>query len=63
LLRGKDGLPGRDGVRGPIRLPGPQGKEELVGPKNGGVTYTRWDKSTCSTGAGREEVYFGIIVE
>ncbi len=44
LLRGRDGLPGRDGVQGP---PGPQGKDGSPGPKSGGATYTRWGKSTC----------------
>ena len=60
FLRGRDGLPGRDGVRGPPGPPGPQGKEGLAGPKNGGITYTIWGKSTCPTGTGREEVYSGI---
>ena len=60
LLRGRDGLPGREGVRGPPESPGQQGKEGPAGPKNGGVTYTRWGNSTCPTGTGREEVYSGI---
>ena len=60
LLRGRDGLHGRDGVRGPPGPPGPQGKEGPAGPKNGGITYIRWGKSTCPTGTGREIVYSGI---
>ncbi len=60
LLRGRDGLPGRDGVQGP---PGPQGKDGSPGPpgpKSGGVTYTRWGKSTCPQLEGTELVYSGI---
>ena len=66
LLRGRDGLPGRDGLLGKdgVRgLPGPPGlpgKEGHAGPKNGGVTYTRWGKSTCANGTEREEIYSGI---
>ncbi len=54
FLRGRDGLPGRDGVQG---LPGPQGKDGFPGPpgpKSGGATYTRWGKSTCPQGEGTE---------
>ncbi len=60
LLRGRDGLPGRDGVQGP---PGPQGKDGSQGPpgpKSGGATYTRWGKSTCPQLEGTELVYSGI---
>ena len=60
LLRGRDGLPGRDGVRGLPGPPGPQGKEGSAGPKSGGATYTRWGKSTCPVISGTEEVYSGI---
>ncbi len=60
LLRGRDGLPGRDGVQGP---PGPQGKDGSPvphGQKSGGATYTRWGKSTCPQLEGTELVYSGI---
>ena len=63
LLRGRDGLPGRDGTQGPAGLHGergPQGKEGLTGPVSGGATYIRWGKSSC-TGVKRTElVYSGI---
>ena len=63
LLRGRDGLPGRDGIQGP---PGPPGKDGNtgergpIGPSSGGVTYTRWGKSTCPEVEGTELVYSGI---
>ena len=64
LLRGRDGLPGRDGVQGP---PGPPGKDGSTGrqgppgsPSSGGVTYTRWGKSSCPQVQGTELVYSGI---
>ena len=60
LLRGRDGLPGKDGVRGPPGPPGPQGNEGPAGPKSGRATYTRWGKSTCPRIDGTEEVYSGI---
>ena len=60
LLRGRDGLPGRDGVQGP---PGPQGKDGSPGPpgpKSGGAIYTRWGKSTCPQVEDTEMLYSGI---
>ncbi len=60
LLRGRDGLPGRDGVQG---SPGPQGKDGSPGPpgpRSGGATYTRWGKSTCPQLEGTEILYSGI---
>ena len=64
LLRGRDGLPGRDGVQGP---PGPPGKDGSTGrkgppgpPSSGGVIYTRWGKSSCPEVEGTELVYSGI---
>ena len=51
LLRGRDGLTGRDGV------PGAQGP---TGPPSGGVTYTRWGKSSCPQIQGTELIYSGI---
>ena len=64
LLRGRDGLPGRDGVQGP---PGPPGKDGRRGPQGppgpastGGAIYTRWGKSSCPIVEGTELVYSGI---
>ena len=54
LLRGRDGLPGRDGV------PGAQGPADLKDPQSGGVTYTRWGKSSCPEIQGTELLYSGI---
>ena len=63
LLRGRDGLPGRDGVQGP---PGPPGKDGSTGrqgpsgPSSGGAIYTRWGNSFCPEVEGTELVYSGI---
>ncbi len=60
LLRGRDGLPGRDGVQGP---PGPSGKDGSPGSpglKSGGAIYTRWGKSTCPQVEDTEMLYSGI---
>ena len=64
LLRGRDGLPGRDGVQGP---PGPPGKDGSTGqqgppgpPSSGGAIYTRWGKSSCPEVEGTGLVYSGI---
>ncbi len=35
------------GERGVPGLPGPRG---VPGPQNGGVTYTRWGKTSCRSG-------------
>ena len=62
LLRGHDGLPGRDGERRPQGEqgpPGPQGIQGLPGPRSTGVTYIRWGKSSCPNTPGTEEVYIG----
>ena len=68
VLRGRDGRDGRDGVPGPR---GPQGQrgdqgqkgdQGIVGspgPRNGGVVYTRWGKSTCPSVSGTTLVYAG----
>ena len=63
LLRGRNGLPGRDGAPGPAGPRGehgPQGKEGLPGPTSGGATYIRWGKSSCPGVTGTELVYSGI---
>ena len=59
LLRGRDGLPGRDGLAGPPGHPGLKGKEGQPGPKSGGTMYTRWGRSSCPTSTGAELVYSG----
>ena len=68
VLRGRDGRDGRDGVPGPR---GPQGQrgdqgqkgdQGIVGspgPRNGGVVYTRWGKSSCPSVSGTTLVYAG----
>ena len=60
LLRGRDGLPGRDGVQGPVGPPGTPGKPGPPGPRSGGAIYTRWGKSTCPQLEGTDIVYSGI---
>ncbi len=58
---GPTGLPGDTGPQGPPGLPGPSSSGErglpgLPGPRgipgfqNGGVTYTRWGKTSCRSG-------------
>ena len=53
---GSPGPQGQIGARGP---PGPQGAVGPVGPRSGGVTYTRWGKSSCPNVTGTELVYTG----
>ena len=64
LLRGRDGLPGRDGVQGPPGPPGKDGSTGRQGPpgpaSRGGAIYTRWGKSSCPQVEGTELVYSGI---
>ena len=45
---------GQPGVRG---APGPQGTIGPTGPRSGGVTYTRWGKSSCPNVTGTELVH------
>ena len=62
VLRGRDGRDGRDGVpgpRGPQGQKGDQGVAGLPGPRNGGVVYTRWGKSSCPSVSGTTLVYAG----
>ena len=56
-IAGRDGRDGRDGAQG---LKGDKGESGMKGergpvgpqaPKNGGVSYIRWGKTTCPTGA------------
>ena len=60
LLRGRDGLPGRDGIQGPPGPPGKDGNTGPPGPSSGGAIYTRWGKSSCPQVEGTELVYSGI---
>ena len=56
---GRDGMPvasgppGRDGKDGERGEPGPPG------PRTGGVSYTRWGKTTCPDVPGSQLVYAG----
>ena len=59
---GRDGMPGAQGPPGPKGEPGPAGGPPgsgPVGPRSGGVTYTRWEKSSCPNVTGTELVYTG----
>ena len=63
ILRGRDGRDGRDGEKGEPGIQGPRGETGEQGPPgatSGGVTYTRWGKTSCPTASGTELVYSGI---
>ena len=53
------GPPGPQGQPGARGATGPQGPVGPAGPRSGGVTYTRWGKSSCPNTAGTELVYSG----
>ena len=53
---GPPGPQGQPGARGATGLKGDIGP---AGPRSGGVTYTRWGKSSCPNVAGTELVYSG----
>ena len=53
------GPPGPQGQLGARGATGPQGAIGAVGPRSGGVTYTRWGKSSCPNISGTELVYTG----
>ena len=63
---GRDGRDGMDGERGDTGEPGikgPSGETGEQGPPGatiGGVTYTRWGKTSCPIVSGTELVYVGI---
>ena len=65
LLRGRDGRDGRDGEPGPKGSPGATGEKGDTGPQgppgpsSGGVTYIRWDRTTCPNTPGTKLVYSG----
>ena len=54
---GAAGAPGRDGTDGSIGPVGPTGPQGPRGPMGGGVSYVRWGRTTCPSGA--ELVYYG----
>ena len=51
-----NGVPGDIGPQGPTGELGPPGPQ---GPSGGGVVYTRWGKTTCSSTSGTTLVYSG----
>ena len=62
VLRGRDGRDGRDGVPGPRGSQGQRGDQGVAGtpgPRNGGVVYTRWGKTSCPSVSGTTLVYAG----
>ena len=56
---GRDGRDGEKGMRGDPGLRGPQGEQGPPGPPTGGVTYTRWGRTTCPTDQGTQLLYAG----
>ena len=64
VLRGRDGRDGQDGVPGPCgqqEQKGDQGAAGSPGPRNGGVVYTRWGKSSCPNISSTTLVYAGRV--
>ena len=63
--RGRDGRDGRDGMPGASGPPGRDGRDGErgepgpLGSRTGGVTYTRWGKTTCPDVPGTQMVYSG----
>ena len=53
------GPPGPQGQTGASGPPGEKGAVGPAGPRSGGVTYTRWGKSSCPNVTGTELVYAG----
>ena len=56
---GPRGPVGEKGVHGDPGLCGPQGEQGPPGPPTGGVTYTRWGRTTCPTDQGTQLLYSG----
>ena len=48
---GRDGLPGPVGPPGGVGPRGPAGLRGVTGEPGGGVTYVRWGRTTCPSGA------------
>ena len=61
-MPGAPGTPGQDGERGERGLQGPQGEQGPSGLNGGGLTYTRWGRTTCPTQAGTSLIYDGLSV-
>ena len=57
--QGVTGERGEKGMRGDPGLRGPQGVQGPQGPPTGGVTYTRWGRTTCPTTQGTQLLYAG----
>ena len=57
--RGEKGGRGEKGMRGDPGLRGPQGVQGPQGPPTGGVTYTRWGRTTCPSTQGTQLLYAG----
>ena len=62
---GRDGMPGCPGPAGPPGRDGSNGKKGdrgepgSAGPRNGGVVFTRWGRTTCPTTNDTEILYKG----
>ena len=57
---GPPGMPGRAGLQGEQGLPGlPAEIASVPGSQTGGVVYTRWGRTNCTSGQGTELVYSG----
>ena len=57
--RGEKGGHGEKGMRGDPGLRGPQGVQGPPGPPTGGVTYTRWGRTTCPSNQSTQLLYAG----
>ena len=57
--RGEQGVAGPPGSHGLQGQRGEQGVAGPPGPRNGGVVYTRWGKTSCPNVTGTELVYAG----
>ena len=57
--RGEKGKQGASGTQGLAGQKGEQGVVGAPGPRNGGVVYTRWGKTSCPNVTGTELVYAG----
>ena len=56
---GVSGESGEKGMRGDTGLRGLQGEQGPQGPVTGGVIYTRWGRTNCSTDQGTQLLYAG----
>ena len=60
-IRGEKGEQGASGPQGSAGQKGEQGVAGPPGPRNDGVVYTRWGKSSCPNVTGTELVYAGRV--